>query len=246
MAHTGRRTHRGLLPAAFPFSLAVASTTVMLDSPVRGSAPAVAVVIFTVRGGALHVLLIHRAAEPCRDMWALPGGLRLEEETLDAAAERVLVRETGVADVFLEQLYTFDAAPAARVASSVTVSYFALVAAERARLEPRETWRPAWHRIDELPELAFNNNAVIAYALRRLRAKLEYSNVVYSLMQDEFSLTELQRVYETILGRPLDKRNFRRRILSLDIVRPTAHRAAAGAHRPAQLYRFVSRRPTVF
>jgi 8-oxo-dGTP diphosphatase len=208
--------------------------------------PAVAVVIFTVREGALHVLLIHRAGEPCRDMWALPGGLVLSDETLDAAAARVLVRETGVSDVFLEQLYTFDAAPAARVASSVTVSYFALVAAEQARLEPRETWRPAWHRIDALPPLAFTNDVIIDYALRRLRAKLEYTNVAYSLMPEEFTLTELQRVYETILGRTLDKRNFRRRILSLGLVKPTARRAAGGAHRPAQLYRFASRRPMVF
>lgn len=213
---------------------------------VTGPGPAVAVVIFTVRDGALYALLIHRAAEPCREMWALPGGLLLPGETLDAAAARVLVRETGVSDVFLEQLFTFDAAPAARVASSVTVSYFALVAAERARLEPRETWQPAWHRIGDLPELAFNNGAIITYALRRLRAKLEYTNVVYSLMPEEFTLTELQRVYETILGRPLDKRNFRRRMTSLDIVCPTTRRAAGAAHRPAQLFRFVSRRPTVF
>jgi 8-oxo-dGTP diphosphatase len=211
-----------------------------------GPGPAVAVVIFTVHDGALDALLIHRAADPCRDMWALPGGLLLEGETLDAAAARVLVRETGVGDVFLEQLYTFDAAPAARVASSVTVSYFALVAADRARLEPRETWRPAWHRIGSLPELAFDNAAIIDHALRRLRAKLEYTNVVYSLMPDEFSLTELQRVYETILTRPLDKRNFRRRMLSSGIIRPTARHAVSGAHRPALLYSFVSRRPTVF
>ncbi|MFN8556188.1 MAG: NUDIX domain-containing protein [Dehalococcoidia bacterium] len=213
---------------------------------VTGPGPAVVVVIFTVREGALHALLVHRAADPCQDMWALPGGLLLPEETLDAAASRVLVRETGVAELFLEQLYTFDAAPAARAASSVTVSYFALVAAERARLEPRETWRPAWRRIDALPELAFQNNAIIDYALLRLRAKLDYTNVVCNLMPEEFSLTELQRVYETILGRPLDKRNFRRRMVSLDLVRPTARRAAGGAHRPAQLYRFASRRPMVF
>lgn len=217
---------------------------VFTPPPARG--PAVAVVIFTVREGALQVLLIYRTGEPCKDMWALPGGLVHPDETLDDAAARVLVRETGVADVFLEQLYTFDAAPAARIASSVTVSYFALVAAERARLEPRETWQPAWRPIDDLPALAFANDVIIDYALRRLRAKLAYANVVYSLMSEEFTLTELQRVYETILGRPLDKRNFRRRILSLDLVKPTSRRAAGAAHRPAQLYRFVSRKPMIF
>ena len=208
--------------------------------------PAVAVVIFTVRESALQVLLINRAAEPEAGRWALPGGLLLDGEGLDAAASRVLVRETGVADVYLEQLYTFDTAPTARGTSAVLVSYFALVDARRARLEPRETWQPAWFPVATLPEIAFQNDAVIGYALRRLQAKLEYSNVVYSLMPEEFTLTDLQRVYEVIIGERMDKRNFRRRILSLGIVVPTPRRAMGGAHRPAQLYQFATRAPTVF
>jgi 8-oxo-dGTP diphosphatase len=208
--------------------------------------PAVAVVIFTVRESTLQVLLIHRTADPDADRWALPGGLLHGDETLDEAAARVLVRETGVSDLYLEQLYTFDAARSARDTSSLMVSYFALVEARRARLEPRETWQPAWFPVNTLPELAFQNNAVVDYALLRLRAKLEYSNVVYGLMPDEFTLTDLQRVYEVILGERLDKRNFRRRILSLGIVVPTARRITGGAHRPAQLYRFAKRMPTLF
>jgi len=208
--------------------------------------PAVAVVIFTAREGTLQVLLINRAAVPEAGRWALPGGLLLDGESLDAAASRVLVRETGVADVYLEQLYTFDTPPSACGTSSLMVSYFALVDARRARLEPRQIWQPAWFAVADLPELAFRNNAVIDYALRRLRAKLEYSNVVYSLMPEEFTLTDLQRVYEVILGGALDKRNFRRRVLSLGIVMPTAHRATGSAHRPAQLYRFARRQPMVF
>jgi 8-oxo-dGTP diphosphatase len=200
----------------------------------------------SVHVGVLQVLLIHRAAGPEADRWALPGGLLHEREALDEAASRVLVRETGVTDVYLEQLYTFDADPSARGTSSLLVSYFALVDARRARLEPRATWQPAWFPVAELPTMAFKNDAVIDYALRRLRAKLEYSNVVYSLMPEEFTLTDLQRVYEVILGERLDKRNFRRRILSLAIVRPTARRAHGGAHRPAQLYQFATRQPTVF
>lgn len=227
----------------------------MSDSPPRArprdrvpvSPPAaVAVVIFVVREGALRVLLVHRAAEPDAGLWALPGGYLLDEESLDEAASRVLVRETGVADVYLEQLYTFDTPPSARGTSSLMVSYFALVESKQARLAPRETWQPAWFPVADLPAMAFENDAVIGYALRRLRAKLEYSNVVYSLMPDEFTLTDLQRVYEVILGEPLDKRNFRRRILSLGIVRPTAGRSRGVAHRPAQLYTFANRRPTVF
>lgn len=208
--------------------------------------PAVAVVIFIVREGTLQVLLIHRTAEPDGDRWALPGGYLFPDETLDEAAARVLTRETGVADVYLEQLYTFDAASSARDTSSLVVSYFALVEAKRARLEPRESWQPAWFPVANLPVLAFQNNAIVDYALRRLRAKLEYSNVVYSLMPEQFTLSDLQRVYELILGESLDKRNFRRRVLSMGIVVPTSVRMTGGAHRPAQLYRFASRKPMVF
>lgn len=208
--------------------------------------PAVAVVIFIVREGALLVLLINRAAGPEAGRWALPGGYLLDDESLDQAASRVLVRETGVADVFLEQLYTFDAASSAQGSSSLMVSYFALVDAKRARLAPRETWQPAWFPVAALPEMAFDNDAVVDYALQRLRAKLAYTNVVYSLMPEEFTLTDLQRVYEVIQGEPMDKRNFRRRILSLGIVVPTARTAAHGAHRPAQLYTFATRQPTRF
>ena len=238
-----RRRH----PAGAP-GTAIARESRRRASPAAplGPPPAVAVVIFTVREGALQVLLINRAADPEAGRWALPGGLLLDGETLDAAASRVLVRETGVADVYLEQLYTFDTPPSACGTSSLMVSYFALVDARRARLEPRETWQPAWFPVASLPELAFRNNAVIDYALRRLRAKLAYSNVVYSLMPEEFTLTDLQRVYEVIVGGSLDKRNFRRRVLSLGIVTPTARRATGSAHRPAQLYRFAKRQPMVF
>src|SRR5262245_10505163 len=153
-----------------------AATAPRSDLPLRPP-PAVAVVIFTAREGALQVLLINRGSEPESGRWALPGGLLLDGEGLDAAASRVLVRETGLSDVYLEQLYTFDAVESARETSSLLVSYFALVDSVRARLEPRETWRPGWFPVAALPEMAFRNDAVIGYALRRLQAKLEYTNV---------------------------------------------------------------------
>jgi 8-oxo-dGTP diphosphatase len=206
---------------------------------------AVAVVIFTVRLGVLAVLLIHRAAEPYAGSWALPGGLLLAGETLDEAAARKLVGETGVGDVYLEQLYTFDA-PRGPSRARATVSYFALVDEGRVRLEVRPAWQPAWFPVDDLPALAFDNDIVVTYAVRRLRAKLGYSNVVYSLLPERFTLTELQRVYEAILAEPLDKRNFRKRIDSLGLVEPTAEMRQAGAHRPARLYRFARRELVAF
>ncbi|MBI1885319.1 MAG: NUDIX hydrolase [Chloroflexi bacterium] len=204
---------------------------------------AVLVVIFTVEADDLRVLLIRRSAEPFRDYWSLPGGLLAPEESLDAAAARKLQEETGVTDVYLEQLYTFSDLDGR---GSVAVSYFALVNSRRAKLARRRAWPPGWFSIESLPGLAFENNGVIDYARERLRAKLDYSNVAYSLLPEYFTLSQLQRVYEAILGRPLDKRNFRKRMLSLGIIVATGRVAAEGAHRPAQLYAFRERKPIVF
>lgn len=204
---------------------------------------AVLVVIFTVEDGRLHVLLVRRSAEPFKDSWSLPGGLLNHDESMDQAAVRKLDEETGVTDVYLEQLYTFSGLDSR---GSLAVAYFALVDVRRTHLAARHEWLPGWFPVDGLPALAFRNETVIDYALHRLRAKLDYSNVAYSLLPAEFSLSHLQRTYEAILERPLDKRNFRKRILSLDIVEPTGRRASEGRHRPAQLYRFRERRPVTF
>ncbi|UCH87471.1 MAG: NUDIX domain-containing protein [Dehalococcoidia bacterium] len=204
---------------------------------------AVIVVIFTVDDGELKVLLISRSAEPSRGLWSLPGGILAHDESLDEAASHKLRDETGVTDVYLEQLYTFHNLDDQR---SVAVAYFALVDSRQAQLAHRRTWRPAWFPIAGLPRLAFDNNGVIDYALQRLRAKLDYSNVAYSLLPPYFTLSQLQRVHEAILFRPLDKRNFRKRMLSLGIIEPTGRTATEGAHRPAQLYAFRERRPVIF
>jgi len=204
---------------------------------------AVLVVIFTMEGGRLHVLLVRRSAEPFKDAWSLPGGLLAPGESLDDAAVRKLDDETGVTDVFLEQLYTFCDLDGR---GSVATAYFALVDSRRAHLSRRRAWLPAWQPIDGLPQLAFDNGRVIDYALRRLQAKLEYSNVAYSLLPAEFTLSQLQRGYEAILARPLDKRNFRKRMLSLGIIEATGRTATEGRHRPAQLYAFREHRPIVF
>lgn len=207
---------------------------------------AVVVVILTVREALLEVLLITRSAEPEKGLWALPGGLLLEGEGLDAAASRKLVEETGVEDLYLEQLFSFADLDSSQADGSVAVSYFALVDAAVARLAPRKEWLPAWHALGELPGLAFNNGLIVNYALQRLRNKLQYSNAAYGLMPREFTLGNLQAVYESILVQPLDKRNFRRRVLSLGIIEETGKLRSEGAHRPAMLYRFVSREPMTF
>jgi 8-oxo-dGTP diphosphatase len=203
----------------------------------------VLVVIFTVVDGELRALLIHRSGEPYRGRWAIPGGLLQPGEALLDAAVRKLEDETGVRDVFLEQLYTFSDLDDVTPGGAVAVAYFALVDHQRVRLAERTEWQPAWFGIAALPELAFRNETVLDYALARLRNKLEYTNVAYSLLPERFTLSQLQRVYESILGRPLDKRNFRKRMLSLEIIVATGERRAERAGRPAQMYRFVSREP---
>jgi len=202
---------------------------------------AVILVILTVVDDELRVLLIHRGGEPFLGWWALPGGLLRPGEPLADAANRKLVDETGVADVYLEQLYTFDRLEGETVA--VAVAYFALVDATRVRLRSEVAWEPAWYPVSDLPDLAFDNARVVDYALTRLQNKLEYTNVAYSLMPAVFTVSDLQGVYESILGRELDKRNFRRRMLSMDIIRPTGKTVARGAHRPAELFEFTSRQP---
>jgi 8-oxo-dGTP diphosphatase len=161
------------------------------------------------------------------------------EEGLENAALRELNEETGVEEAYLEQLYTYGDPgrdPRGRV---VTVAYFALIpAGTPVRFEGGSDARQAcWYLVDQLPPLAFDHTEIIAYALRRLRYKLEYSAVGFELLPGEFTLSEIQHTYEMILGEMLDKRNFRRRILEAGIIEPTPH-MRGGEGRPARLYRY--------
>ena len=206
---------------------------------------AVDVVAFTAREGKLQVLLVERGVWPHEGDWALPGGFVHIGESLDAAAKRELAEETGVVGAsYLEQLYTFgevDRDPRTRV---IAVSYYALlpepVIAPRAGTDAREA---RWWSLAELPPLAFDHAKIVAVALARLRAKLGYTSVAVALLPDEFTLTELQNVYELILDRPLDKRNFRKKMLSLDLLEGLAKQRREGAHRPAQLFKFTRKEP---
>jgi 8-oxo-dGTP diphosphatase len=212
---------------------------------VPGQSPLVAaiVVIFAIIEGRLQVLLIHRTGDPERGKWALPGGRWDGSESLEASAQRKLVEETGVTDLYLEQLFTTSGLD--RAQPSVAVAYFALVEAPKVRLRQEAAWPPAWHPVDDLPPLAFDNNRVIDQAVARVGAKLEYTNIAYGLLPELFTLRALQATYEAITRRPLDRRNFRKRMLSAAIIEPTSERLRIGAHRPAQLFRFVSREPVI-
>ncbi len=200
------------------------------------------VVIFAVVEGRLRVLLVRRSGPPERGRWALPGGRWDGAETLEQAAQRKLVDETGATDLYLEQLFTASGLDRAHPAA-VAVCYVALVDAGTVRLREEQTWRPAWHEVDALPPLAFRNEEVIEQAVARIRAKLEYTNVAYGLLPEDFTLPELQRTYEAIAGRALDRRNFRKRMLGTGLIEPTGELRRTGPHRPARLYRFTTREP---
>jgi len=195
------------------------------------------VVIFALRDNDLHVLLIKRGHAPYRGRWALPGGFVQVDESLEAAARRELAEETGVTDVYLEQLYTFgepERDPRGRV---ISVAYIALVPAPLAVHGSSDAGDAAWLSVSELPPLAFDHTSIVQYALTRLRYKIEYSAVGFRLLPPEFTLSELQKAYEIILGEPLDKRNFRRRIIEAAVIEPL-DQVRSGEGRPARLYRF--------
>ena len=198
------------------------------------------IVIFTIRQEELKVLLIKRALAPHKGEWALPGGFIKLDESLEEGARRELEEETGVADVFLEQLYTFgqpDRDPRERI---ITVAYYALIPTDTIEIRAAtDAEGVSWFGMHELPELAFDHRKILDMAHRRLVDKLNYSTIAFQFMAKEFTLPELQQVYELILGEPLDKRNFRKRILSLDVVKETGEKRKEGAHRPAMLYRLI-------
>lgn len=196
------------------------------------------VVIFTVREKKLKLLLVKRAGEPYQGRWALPGGFVRLDEDLDAAARRELEEETGVAGVYLEQLYTFgrvDRDPRERV---ITVAYYALIPSDKVELKAAtDAEAVGWFGMDELPPLAFDHDEIVTMAHQRLSAKLDYSTIAFQFMPEKFTLSELQEVYEIILRQEMDKRNFRKWILALERIEETDEERRGGIHRPAKLYR---------
>ncbi|MDX1943491.1 MAG: NUDIX domain-containing protein [Saprospiraceae bacterium] len=195
-------------------------------------------------GNKLKVLLIQRGHEPFLGFWALPGGFVSMEETLEEAALRELEEETGVTNLFIEQLYTFgdpERDPRGRV---VSVAYFALVnLSEHPVQAASDAKNVKWFELERLPALAFDHENILKSAINRLRAKVRYQPIGFELLPEQFTLTQLQNLYETILGvkEPLNKRNFRTRILKMGVLREVGKQEGV-AHRPAILYAFDKKR----
>lgn len=208
------------------------------------AAVTVDIVIFTIESNLLKVLLVKRPDAPYAGRFALPGGFLQKGESTTAATKRIMQAKAGLDNVFVEQLYSFDQASRDPRGQVLTVAHFALVPRAELKLDSDlNPMAPKLFPIDELPDLAFDHSEIISYAAKRLRSKLEYTNVVFSLLASSFTLTQLQSTYEAILGRPLDKRNFRKKFLSLGLIEATNLKLEGGRHRPAQLYRFVSKKP---
>ena len=196
-------------------------------------------VVFGLDDEDLKVLLIRRDLPPFEDRWALPGGFVRLDETLDEAARRELQEETSLERVFLEQLYTFggiDRDPRERV---ITVAYYALVRLSDHRVQAATDARDAvWFAMDDLPPLAFDHDQILATAHQRLQGKVRYQPIGFELLPPKFTLTQLQKLYEIVLGRVLDKRNFRKKIQGMGILEELDEVEKDVAHRAARLYRF--------
>ncbi|DAA95841.1 TPA: NUDIX hydrolase [Candidatus Gastranaerophilales bacterium HUM_9] len=193
-------------------------------------------VILTLKDNSLKVLLIKRENEPFKDKWAIPGGYVKMSETLDQAAMRILKEKTNVDNIYLEQLYTFGDPLRHPVSRVITCAYFALIRAEDVDVIADEN--VAWHRVDDLPPLAFDHKEIIQYSLKRTRERLELCPVAYQLLNEKFTLTEMQRAYELIMGKTLDKRNFRKKVIQTEGLIELGEFSKSTSKRPARLYTF--------
>lgn len=207
--------------------------------------PALAVdcVVFGLDDAGLQILLIQRGLAPFEGKWALPGGFVHLDETIDEAARRELAEETGIEKVYLEQLYTFgtiDRDPRERV---VSVAHYALVKLSDHRVKAATDAREAaWFSVADLPSLAFDHEEIVQRAQDRLKEKVRNQPIGFELLPPKFTLTQLQRLYETVLEREIDKRNFRKKALGMGFLEETDEVEQDVAHRAARLYRFDKKR----
>jgi 8-oxo-dGTP diphosphatase len=209
---------------------------------IKRPAVSVNVLIFSLNKDKLQVILTERTSEPFKGHWNLPGALIYVDESLEEAVKRVLTERVGLKEVYLEQLYTFGEPkrdPRGRV---ISITYFALVPFKDIDFSNLlQDVNVKMADVKNLPEmLAFDHKEIIKYGFERVKNKLEYSTIARGLLPKKFTLSNLQKVYEVILGKNMDKRNFRKKISSLSFLKPTGEKYREGNHRPAALYEFKS------
>ncbi len=200
-------------------------------------------VVFGYESGTISVLLIKRKYEPFKGKWAIPGGLVLNKESLEEAVERELKEETGIKINYLEQLYTFgnpNRDPRNRV---VSVAYFGLINPSAFKIfASTDAQEVQWFKIDKLPILSFDHEEILKIAIARLQSKITYEPIGFELLDTKFPFSDLEKLYTTLLGRTIDRRNFRKKILSLNVLDELNEKVSKGSGRPANLFKFNQQR----
>ena len=200
-------------------------------------------VVFGYESGTISVLLIKRKYEPFKGKWAIPGGFVLDNESLEEAVKRELKEETGIEINYLEQLYTFGNPkrdPRSRV---VSVAYFGLIKPSAFKIfASTDAEEVQWFKITELPKLSFDHEEILKMAIARLQSKITYEPIGFELLDIKFPFSDLEKLYTTLLGRPVDRRNFRKKMLSLSVLDELDEKVSKGSGRPANLFKFNSKR----
>lgn len=202
-------------------------------------------VVFTIKDSKLKVLLIKRALDPFKGKWAIPGGFVQVNETIEDAAKRELEEETGIKEVYLEQLYTWgglERDPRGRV---ISISYFALINSDGIKLEATtDAVEAGWFDVNKIPSLAFDHKNILDYAVKRLKWKFEYTPIAFSLLDEQFTMPQLKNLYDIVFETEFDKRNFYKKVLSLKILEEKGIAESSG-HRPPKLYSLKKKIPQV-
>ena len=199
-------------------------------------------VIFTIINDKLQVLLVSRPMDPFKWLRALPWGLVWDNETLEETAYKKLEEKTSVKDIYLEQLYTFSDIKRDPRWRTISTAYMSLISRENLALKKTSNWRESkFFWVTSLPKLWFDHKKIIEYAVKRLKWKLEYTNIAQYILPEKFTFTQLQNVYEIVLNQKFDVRNFRKKINSLWIIEETWEKEIWNQYRPARLFKFTNR-----
>jgi len=219
----------------------------IMHTQIQGPAVAVDTVVLGIQDGKLKTLILKIGDGEYREKWAVPGGLINLSESPEEAALRALSKKTNIKVGHLEQLYTFGKPDRDVRGQIISIAYFLLVSnIDKYRIKSTDFYQEIrWQDVNDLPEMAFDHKEIVRFAKERLQNKINYSNIAYSLLPKEFSLTDLQRLYETIWGKSVDKRNFRKRMLGLGLLEESGNFQRA-AFRPAKLYRFGTNKLVFF
>ena len=200
-------------------------------------------VVFGYESGTISILLIKRKYEPFKGKWAIPGGFVLNDESLEEAVERELKEETGVEINYLEQLYTFGNPKRDPRSRIVSVAYFGLIHPNAFKIiASTDAEEVQWFQIDQLPELSFDHKEILELSIKRLQSKITYEPLGFELLDDKFPFSDLEKLYTTLLGRPIDRRNFRKKFLKLNILDELEDKVSKGSGRPANLFKFNQKR----